>query len=154
MKTNSKDYPTIKRLQGKILVPTNITSSTNEDDEESYNYWQVSFPLTSKLSDTELAAAANKEYAKLSQIETLKAGCPTSLGFSVDCMDNNVADFDKTLGLIGLYPVMTAAPDVKVRDYDNVNHTITVDQYKQMCLELGAHVMGVRQAYWADIDNV
>ena len=151
MKTNSKDYPTIKRLQGKILVPTNITLSTNEECEESYNYWQVSFPLTSKLSDTELTTAANKQYAKLSQIETLEAGCPTSLGFRIDCMDNNKTDFDQTLGLISVYPAMTT---VLVRDYDNVNHVITVDQYKQMCLELGAHVMSVRQAYWADIDNV
>ena len=151
MKTNSKDYPTIQRLQGKILVPTNITQSTNEEGEESYNYWQVSFPLTSKLSNAELTAAANKEYAKLSQIKTLEAGCPTSLGFRIDCMDNNVADFDKTLGLISIYPTMT---EVTVRDYDNLNHTITVDQYKQMCLELGAHVMGVRQAYWADVDAV
>ena len=151
MKTNSKDYPTIKRLQGKILVPTNITQSTNEEGEESYNYWQVSFPLTSKLSNAELTAEANKEYAKLSQIETLEAGCPTSLGFQIDCMDKNVADFDKTLGLISVSPTTTT---VLVRDYDNINHTITIEQYKQMCLELGAHVMTVRQAYWADIDNV
>jgi len=151
MKTNSKDYPTIQRLQGKILVPTNINLSTNEEGEESYNYWQVSFPLTSKLSNAELTAEANKEYAKLSQIETLEAGCPTSLGFRIDCMDNNKTDFDQTLGLISVYPAMTT---VLVRDYDNENHTITVDQYKQMCLELGAHVMSVRQAYWADIDNV
>ena len=151
MKTNSKDYPTIKRLQGKILVPTNIALSTNEEDEETYNYWQVSFPLTSKLSNAELTAAANKEYAKLSQIETLEAGCPTSLGFFIDCMDNNVADFDKTLGLISIYPAMI---EVTVRDYDNVNHVITVDQYKQMCLELGEHVMTIRQAYWVDVDTV
>ena len=151
MKTNSKDYPTIKRLQGKILVPTNITLSTNEEGEESYSYWQVSFPLTSKLSDTELTAAANKQYAKLSQIETLEAGCTISLGFRIDCMDNNVADFDKTLGLISVSPTTTS---VIVRDYNNVNHTITVDQYKQMCLELGTHVMTVRQAYWTDVDAV
>jgi hypothetical protein len=149
MKTNSKDYPTIKRLQGKILVPTNITLATNEDGEESYNYWQISFPLTSKLSNAELIAEANKEYAKLSQIETLEAGCPTSLGFRIDCMDKNKTDFDQTLGLISIYSAMT---EVLVRDYDNLNHTITVDQYKQMCLELGAHVMAVRQVYWADID--
>ena len=81
--------------------------------------------------------------------ETLRAGCPTSLGFKIDCMENNVADFSQTLGLIIANPDMT---EVLVRDYNNVNHTITVDQYKQMCLELGAHVMSVRQAYWADID--
>ena len=150
MKTNSKDYPTIKRLQGKILVPTNITLKTNEEGEESYNYWQVSFPLTSKLSDTELLASANKEYAKISQTETLREGCPTTLGFRIDCMDNNVADFDKTLGLISIYPAMT---EVVVRDYDNVNHTITTDQYKAMCIELGAHVTAVRQAYWGTIDQ-
>ena len=149
MKTNSKDYPTIQRLQGKILVPTNINLSTNEEGEESYNYWQVSFPLTSKLSNAELTAEANKEYAKLSQTEILEAGCPTSLGFRIDCMDNNKTDFDQTLGLISVYPAMTT---VLVRDYDNVNHTITVAQYKQMCLELGAHVMAIRHAYWDDVD--
>ena len=150
MKTNSKDYPTIKRLQGKILVPTNITRSTNEEGEESYNYWQVPFLLTTKLSNTELTAAADKQYAKLSQTETLRAGCPTSLGFKIDCMENNVADFSQTLGLITANPGMT---EVVVRDYDNVNHTITVTEYKQMAMELGAHVMGIRQNYWADVDQ-
>jgi len=150
MKTNSKDYPTIQRLQGKILVPTNISPKTNEEENESYNYWQVSFPLTSKLSNAELTAAANKQYAKLNQIETLQAGCSTSLGFRINCLPNNVADFSQTLGLIGVYPAMA---EITVRDYDNVNHTITVEQYKQMCIELGAHVMAIRQAYWTDIDK-
>ena len=150
MKTNSKDYPTIQRLQGKILVPTNINLSTNEEGEESYNYWQVAFPLTSKLSNAELTSEANKEYAKLSQTETLQAGCPTSLGFRIDCMDKNKTDFDQTLGLISIYPAMT---EVLVRDYDNNNHTVTVDQYKQMCIELGVHVMTIRQDYWTTIDD-
>ena len=150
MKANSKEYPTIQRLQGKILVPTNINLKINEEGEESYNYWQVDFPLNPKYTDEELMHLSNKEYAKIQQTETLEAGCMTSLGFKIDCLPNNVADFSQTLSLISVYPAMT---EIIVRDYDNINHTITVEQYQQMCVELGAHVMGVRQAYWSNVDG-
>lgn len=91
-----------------------------------------------------------KQAAKNQQQATLRQGCPTSLGFTIDCLPHNVADFAQTLSLISIYPTVT---EVVVRDYDNINHTVTVEQYQQMCVELGAHVMATRQAYWSEIDE-
>lgn len=151
MKTNSKEYPTIQRLQGVIIVPANITEKTNDEGETSYDWERFDYPLTSKLTDEEFLSDANKQYAASNKDTLLGQGCPTSLGFTIDCMPNNVSDFSQTLSLLSIYPVMT---EVVVRDYDNINHTITVEQYQQMCIELGAHVMATRQAYWADIDVI
>ena len=153
MKSNSKESPNIQWLQGLCIVPVNITETTNEEGETSYNWERIDLPdnsINRAKTDAKLQTEANKIYAKVQQEETLKTGCPTSLGFKIDCMDNNVADFDKTLGLLSIYPAMT---EVVVRDYDNVNHTVTIEEYKQMCIELGAHVMCIRQAYWAEIDS-
>ena len=154
MKTESKESPTVQWLQGVCIVPVNITTKTNEEGEISYDWDRIDLPANSvnrQKTNEQLQAEANKIYAKTQQTETLTAGCPTSLGFRIDCMDNNVADFNKTLGLLSIYPAMT---EIIVRDYDNVNHTITVNQYKTMCIELGAHVTTIRQTYWSKIDNI
>ena len=139
---------TIIRLKDNACIPADPRNS----DYAAYLEWikEGNTPEPVPVPTTEELAAISKATAKKIQEDTLKAGCPTSLRFRVDCMDNNVADFDKTLGLISISPAMT---EIIVRDYDNVNHTITVAQYKQMCVEIGVHVMTIRQAYWTAIDN-
>lgn len=144
-KVNSKEYPTIKRLQGVIIVPANITPI-----EDGYNWIRVDYPLTSTMTDEELLADANKKYAASNKDSVLAKGFQTSLGFKIDCMPSNVIDFSQTLSLISLLPDLT---EVEVRDYNNVNHTITVAEYKQMCIELGMYVTANRQGYWSEVDS-
>lgn len=109
---------------------------------EQYGILNPPVPVVPPTYD-QLKAAINQKYEGLK-----KAGCPTSLGFKIDCMDNNIADFDQSITLLDL----SGAETITVRDYDNVNHVITVAEYKQICLELGAHIMGLRQQRWAEID--
>lgn len=150
-KTVSNDYPIIQNLQGKILVPTGIQQLTDEEGLDYYEYYLYYYPQMPRLADDEYYAMANKELAKKTQMDTLSEGCPTSLGFKIDCMPNNVADFAQTLAFIDSTPQESGS--VVVRDYDNVCHTVTVDEFRAICKELGAFVMSVRQEYWASIDS-
>ena len=151
MKAFSADYPIIQNLQNKILVPTDIQQLTDEEGVDYYEYYQASYPQSPRLSDDEYYSLANKEHAKKMQEEILQKGCPTSLGFKIDCMPNNVSDFVGTSIRISIDPSIT---HMKVRDYDNENHIITVAEYNQMCIELGDYVTVTREAYWADIDQI
>jgi len=80
-KSQSNTYPVIKRLQGVILYPCNLTTSTGEQGETLYNYDEYYVPDTGQqIEDIDLflyehwdilqVAALNDHRASISQPKT------------------------------------------------------------------------------------
>lgn len=149
--THSTERPEPIRLHGKILYPFEIAE--NLDGGYNFEYKEIE-DVGQDITDS--AWIAETEYQlkhdKIVNEHTkqLSEGCPTSLGFKIDCLPSNVSDFDQTLSLLSL----ANAENVLVKDYDNEEHTLTIEQYKQMCLELGIHVMTLRHNRWVAINTI
>lgn len=149
--THSTEKPEPIRLHGKILYPVEIVENTNG----GYNFEYKEIEDTGQdITDLIWISAIEYQFKhdKIVDEHTkqLAAGCPISLGFRIDCLPSNVSDFDQTLSLLSL----AGAENVLVKDYDNEEHTLTIEQYKQMCLELGIHVMNLRHNRWAAVDAI
>lgn len=148
--THSIEKPETIRLHGKILYPFEIIENKNGYNFEYKEIQDIGQDITniSWLSKTEYQLKHDKIVDE--HTRQLSAGCPTTLGFKIDCLPSNVSDFEQTLSLLSL----TGAESVLVKDYDNEEHTLTIEQYKQMCLELGIHVMTLRHNRWAAINAI
>jgi hypothetical protein len=73
-KVNSKEYPTIKYLQNKILVPVSITEATDEEGNNSYDYMQMEYEDTAANRRTISSTQAELDYLNLLKKERLEAG--------------------------------------------------------------------------------
>jgi len=85
--------------------------------------------------------------------EELKKGYLTSFGFKVDSKLDDLNNFDVTLK----FAEMAGMTSVTIRDYDNITRTLTFDEFKQMCVELGQHIQQQFQKKWdlqAQVDEV
>ena len=85
--------------------------------------------------------------------EELKKGYLTSFGFKVDSKLEDLNNFDVTLK----FAEMAGMTEIAIRDYDNITRTLTFDEFKQMCLELGQHIQQQFQKKWdlqAQVDEV
>jgi len=76
--------------------------------------------------------------------EELRKGYLTSLGFRVDCKLEDLNNFDVALKLAE----MAGMTEITIRDYDNITRTLTFDEYKQMCLELGQYIQELFKKKW------
>lgn len=77
-------------------------------------------------------------------------GYPTSFGFRVDIAEKNVTDWSSALQLLQL----SGASEIDVCDYDNKIHTLSAEQFIQMCGEIGAYLMALRSKKWANREAV
>lgn len=71
-------------------------------------------------------------------------GYMTSFGFRVDIEPRNVTDWSASLQMLQI----SGAEQIDVCDYDNRTRMLTSDQYRQMCLEIGAYLMALRAKKW------
>ena len=133
----------IKQVLNKKLYKLDSLPFSLSEDEiasliEHYDQGEVLTPEQKKQ-------AINRKYKAL-----LKQGCPTSLGFKIDCESNNVNDFSQSLSLLNI----SGLTEIVVRDYDNINHTVSKEDFTQICLELGSHIMTLRQQKWDEVTTV
>lgn len=148
--THSNEYPVTRKLQGVYQVPVDVQEVTDEEGNVSYKY--VIYKFDKLVPNIEVIA--NHKHAKAKYYELLSQGCEiTSLGFKIDCMDNNVSDF---VGKLVATVALGKADDeiILVRDYNNVIHEVTVAQFKVLCGELDDYVTNCRITCWADVDAV
>ncbi len=92
---------------------------------------------------------------KSAYLAKLSEGFLTSAGFMIDCMENNQVDFALRLQLEEAARAQDSTRDdlILVRDYNNVNHQVTFEEFKSICLELGEYISGQRELLWSMIDN-
>lgn len=148
--THSTEKPEVVRLHGKILYPFGITECPNG---YTFKYKEIE-DIGQDITDTEWLAQIEYNFQHdnvLSQFEaTLGEGFTTSLGFKIDCKENNVADFHQMLTLLSL----SGETSTIVRDYNNDNHTVSASDFMQLCKELGAYVAQLRYQKWQAIDAI
>ena len=78
----------------------------------------------------------------LEQIQ--KEGCLTTLGFKIDFQKENRDDF--TGGLLLMQNA--GLTEMSIRDFDNVNHMLSSEEYTQMCLEMGQYYNNLLSEKW------
>ena len=150
MITHSKEKPEVTRLHGKVLYPFGIKE---ESEDYAFEYKEIE-DIGQDINDPswlEMTEYRFKHDEVLSQFEaTLGEGFTTSLGFKIDCKENNVADFHQMLTLLSL----SGETSTIVRDYNNDNHTVSASDFMQLCKELGAYVAQLRYQKWQAIDAI
>lgn len=75
----------------------------------------------------------------------LRLGYDTSLGIKVDCKPDDISNWTATLKLLDLIPSLET---VSIGDYYNDSHTLTIDQYKQLCIETGIYYNSLFGKKW------
>lgn len=88
-------------------------------------------PKVREISLKELKIIKNNEI-KTTLDAITKEGCALSLGFKIDFETHNRTEFALGLQLIN----ETGLSEMTIRDFDNVNRTISAAEYKQMVLEM------------------
>jgi len=141
MKTQSNQYPSVGRYDSKYMAaPINIVESVH-DDETIYEYDMILISADNNPGVRECLKQAIKQY----HADIISAGYLTSMGFRVDIEQSNVVDWSAALQLLQL----SGATETEVCDYDNQTHILTVEQYTQMCGEMGLYLTGLRSKKWA-----
>ena len=141
MKAQSKQFPSVGRYDSQYMaVPINIVESV-KDDETIYEYDMMLIAAEENPGVRECLKQAIKQY----HADIIAAGYLTSMGFLVDIEQSNIVDWSAALQLLQL----SGATETEVCDYDNQTHVLTVEQYTQMCGEMGLYLTGLRSKKWA-----
>ena len=141
MKAQSNQYPSVAQYDSQqISVPINIVE-TVRGDETIYEYDMMLISADENPGVRECLKQAIKQY----HADIISAGYLTSMGFRVDIEQSNVVDWSAALQLLQL----SGATETEVCDYDNQTHVLTVEQYTQMCGEMGLYLTGLRSKKWA-----
>jgi len=129
-------------------LPDNLTDKEPSSGEyyvifnDSNNDWEIDLDKYKSFKTAEATQAFN---------EFLAQGytCPTS-GIK---MDATLDDINKLKSGYDL-AVAAGASTLTVRDYDNVNHDLAVDDVKTMLAELGTNYQTVLQKLWGYKDQI
>lgn len=78
---------------------------------------------------------------KLRKLETIKQamyaeillGCTVSLGFKIDCKSEDLANWTSNYN----HMVLEGATETVIRDFDNNLRTLSLDDYKILCMDVG-----------------
>lgn len=128
----------------------------NTEDEYNNIIWVDERPkptweniITIKL---DVAKEIKLEEIKLSHENSFFLGADTSFGFKVDCRPSDISNWTSSLTL--LQTLGENAPNINIRDFTNETHELTFDQYKQLCIELGNHYLGLYYKKWDLEDKI
>ena len=94
-----------------------------------------------RLEDEKKVAIAS---AKQACEKTLNSGCLTSKGIKMDCDDRSVS---MLVAAVAMYNELKPET-VTVCDFENVTHTLTLEEFFTLVKEVGAYVQSVYQKKW------
>ena len=86
-----------------------------------------------------------KQLIKQSFLKTLENGYLTSFGFRVDAKLEDLNNFDILLK----YAEMANLDTITIRDYNNIVRTLSIDDFRQLCIELGNFLQNQFQKKWS-----
>jgi hypothetical protein len=144
-------YLLVKEEPSYDLETQTITGFTESVDEEKK---QVIRKAVIEPIPEPVIEARQVEEIKVASEVALSEGFMTSLGFRVKCLAEDQNAFGLSLLLMMLKVQQDPAVKIKVRDYDNVDHELTYDEYCRMCLEMGTYVLQQRYTVWSQVDQI
>lgn len=93
-----------------------------------------------------LTSTVESEFKKRTML-----GFDTSLGFKVGCREIDLSRYLLSLNLVSL---SHDVDEITVRDYGNINRSLTAEQYQQMCLEVLSYWFLLHQKRWGLKDSI
>lgn len=122
---------------GVVKMPSNAPSGcicSTEGCEPGYGTWVQGYPDT-------------VEGCRAKFKDTLDSGFLYN-GVLYQCQANNIDDLDKALSHMERKGALT----ITVRAYDNSMHTMSYDQFKELCIAAGDAYDAARRTYWGEVD--
>lgn len=151
----------------KVFVENNIVFATHADNQEVDSLYpgktMYIVPDDFRKEDGDVlvhgdsfntalpSAVLNATLRKQIDLEleaTRKLGFTCTNGIKIQCAEIDVIRWMQAKSLMDL----AGLTEVTIRDYDNVNHTVSAQVYNGMVTELGAYLQGLLATAWGRKD--
>lgn len=153
----SKNTPAVRKIGRIIKFPIDIKEEiiTLETGGQETHYSCLMREIEYNKQDIEsvefidfYSKKFSNELAGQTLENNLCEGCQTSLGFKIDCKQKNLSDWASTMQSLEDRVKVNPGVTERIRDYNNIDHFLTHEQYRVMYQELIAHVASLRQQKW------